>query len=169
MISRRAFIQTGLLGAVALAVAGGLYRFTRSPPAQRFRLDTGATPVLAAIVPVMLKEVLAATDPAAIAATIMRTQTAIGSLPLRAQKEVADLFGLLTLGPTRRLLAGVPDDWPSAKPEDVGAFLQNWRVHRFKMLQSAYQALHDLIIGAWYSDESTWPAIGYPGPISLPA
>jgi hypothetical protein len=25
--------------------------------------------------------------------------------------------------------------------------------------------MHDLIIGAWYADPSTWEAIGYPGPI----
>ncbi len=169
MISRRAFIQTGLIGAATLTVAGGLYRFTLGRPPQRFQLDSAAAAALAAIVPAMLQGALPAPPPAAtIAAVMTRTQAAIAGLPLRTQKEISDLFGLLTLAPTRRLLAGVADDWPNAKPEAVAAFLQSWRMHRFGMLQSAYHALHDLIIGAWYSDESTWPAIGYSGPISLP-
>ena len=69
------------------------------------------------------------------------------------------------LAPARRLLVGIPDDWPDAKTADVAAFLQSWRVHRFTMLQTAYHALHDLVIGGWYADESTWASIGYPGPI----
>ena len=56
------------------------------------------------------------------------------------------------------------DAWSKAKREDVAAFLQSWRVHRLMMLQSAYHALHDLILGGWYADESTWAGIGYPGP-----
>ena len=123
MISRRAFIQTGLIGAATLALAGGLYRFTLGKPAQRFRLDAAGTAALAAIVPAMLQGALPATpaaDPGTIAAVIARTQAAIEGLPLRTQKEIADLFALLTLGPTRRLLAGVPDDWPNAKPRGCG-------------------------------------------------
>jgi hypothetical protein len=92
-------------------------------------------------------------------------QKAIAGLPLTTQREIQDLFGLLTLAPSRRFLVGLPDDWPQAKQEDVAAFLNRWRLHRFGMLQSAYHALHDLITGSWYADESTWASIGYPGPI----
>ncbi len=49
----------------------------------------------------------------------------------------------------------------------MSAFLARWRDHRVALLQSGYQALHDLVAGAWYSDPSAWPAIGYPGPIAL--
>ena len=47
----------------------------------------------------------------------------------------------------------------------MSAFLQEWRFHRIDMLQTAYHALHDLIIGSWYADPVTWQAIGYPGPL----
>jgi hypothetical protein len=33
------------------------------------------------------------------------------------------------------------------------------------MLQTAYHALHDLVLGAWYADPSSWTAVGYPGPL----
>ena len=72
---------------------------------------------------------------------------------------------IAALAPARRLLAGVSGGWSGADAAQVSAFLQDWRFHRFDMLQSAYHALHDLIIGAWYADPSTWAAIGYPGPM----
>lgn len=165
MISRRSFLQAGLIGTLTLAAAGGLYRVTqRSTSPGKFVLDDAAKAALSAIVPIMLHDAITPAAPV-IDAAIARVQTAIAGLPLITQKEIQDLFGLLTFGPARRFLAGVPDDWANAKSEDVATFLQSWRLHRFTMLQSAYQALHDLIIGPWYADESTWASIGYPGPI----
>jgi hypothetical protein len=165
IISRRSFLRTGLIGTLALATAGGLYRTARpADAAGKFLFDDQARAVLNAIIPVVLKD---ATDSSFSAATsaIYRVQKAIAGLPLTTQREIQDLFGLLTLAPSRRFLVGLPDDWPQAKQEDVAAFLNRWRLHRFSMLQSAYHALHDLITGSWYADESTWASIGYPGPI----
>ena len=168
-LSRRAFFKVGMVGGLALATAGGLYRLTRPAGVpHRFVLDSGARKVLVAIAPVILAGAMrpdGAGRQADIQAAIERTMAAIGGLPLRTQKEVQDLFALLALAPGRRFLAGVPDDWASARQEDLAAFLQSWRVHRIGMLQTAYQALHDLVAGAWYADESTWAAIGYPGPM----
>jgi len=165
--SRRTFLKVGIFGAITLAAAGGLYRALKSPaPLNRFALDGEARLALAAIAGAMLQGALPATTEANDRA-IAHTLEAIGGLPLATQKEIQDLFGLLTLGPTRRFLAGVPDDWANAKHEDVAAFLQSWRVHRFMMLQSAYHALHDLIIGGWYADSANWESIGYPGPLKV--
>ncbi len=164
-LSRRSFLKAGLAGALVLAAAGGIYRATHRPPAAgRFVLDDAAKAVLGAVIPVVLKDAIDPT-PAMTQAATARVGIAISGLTLATQREVQDLFGLLTLGPARRFLAGVPDDWPKARQEDIAHFLQNWRLSRFGLLQSAYHALHDLIIGAWYGDESTWAAIGYPGPI----
>lgn len=165
LVSRRSFLKVGLAGAVTLAVAGGLYRALKSPsPPGKFTLDGDAKSALAAIVAVVLKGTLPDSTQSTEAA-IVRVQDAIAGLPLITQKEIQDLFALLALGPTRRFLAGIPDHWSNAKPDDVAAFLQSWRTHRMSMLQSAYHALHDLIVGPWYEDKSTWAAIGYPGPI----
>lgn len=164
-VSRRSFLRVGLIGAITLAGAGALYRMLASPaPPARFALDGQAKSALAAIVAVMLKDTIPATPQAAEEA-MQHVQQAIAGLPLATQKEIRDLFALLTLAPARRFLAGIPDNWPNARPEEVAVFLQSWRTHRFALLQSAYHALHDLIIGPWYADESTWASIGYPGPI----
>lgn len=165
IVSRRSFLRAGLIGTLSLAAAGGLYRATKHANAPgKFVLDDRAGAVLSAVVPVVLKDAIDSSS-SAIEAAVARVQDAIAGLPLSTQREIQDLFGLLTLGPARRFLAGLPDDWPQAKQEDVAAFLNGWRLHRFAMLQSAYHALHDLITGSWYADESTWASIGYPGPI----
>jgi hypothetical protein len=162
-VSRRTFLTTGGLAALALAVCGGAYRYHQRTPATPFVLREPARQILDAIIPAMLAGAL--TERAQIAATRSRVVQAIAGLPLSAQQEIDGLFTLLALGPVRRLLAGLPSDWSEASPAQVAAFLQSWRLHRLADLQVAYAALHDLILGAWYADPSSWAAIGYPGPL----
>lgn len=162
MADRRTFLKVGAGGALALALGGGIYRANRTAPLPHgFALDGAARAALEAIVPVLLAGVAA---PRAAAAVIARVHHAILSLPLAAQVEVQDLFGLLALGPARRLLTGISGPWSGAAPAAVQAFLQDWRVSQFGMLRAAYGALHDLVLGAWYADPVSWNAIGYPGP-----
>lgn len=163
--SRRSFLKAGLVGSLFLIGAGGVYRAIRKPePPSRYVIDDAASAVLSGLIPAMLE---GAIDPTSeeIKRAINSVQSAIAGLSLSAQKEIQDLFALLVLGPSRRFLVGLPDDWPQAKQEDIAAFLQNWRTSRLALLQTAYHGLHDLIIGSWYSEPSSWAAIGYPGPI----
>nr|WP_315218976.1 hypothetical protein [uncultured Duganella sp.] len=167
--NRRSFLKIGVAGAIALAAGGAFYRLACAPtPGHHFALDGPATTLLTAVIPSMLGPILPA-EPAARAAAIRQTVDhvagAIAGLPLSSQKEVQDLFGLLSLAPVRRMLAGVSGGWAHASPADVDAFLRSWRHHRLQTLQTAYLALHDLILGAWYAQPANWPAIGYPGPI----
>ena len=162
--SRRNFLKAGLIGTLALTTAGGIYRVLQpSVTSTRFILDDKARSALTAIAPVMIGNIDAALPDRDRAVSLV--SEAIAGLPLTTQKEIQDLFVLLTLGPTRRFLAGVPDEWDKARPEDVAAFLQSWRHSRIGLLQTAYHALHDLIIGPWSADASNWAAIGYPGPL----
>ncbi|GAB3473483.1 hypothetical protein GCM10027321_47190 [Massilia terrae] len=165
--SRRTFLKAGAVAALALAAGGGIYRATHPPVLARFALDGEARAALHAIVPAILDGALPDAGPAraaAIAAATARVHQAILGLPLATQKEVQDLFGLLALAPARRLLTGIAGGWANAHVEQVSAFLQDWRVHRLGLLRSAYGALHDLVLGGWYADPSSWEAIGYPGP-----
>jgi hypothetical protein len=165
---RRSFLKAGALGALVLAAGGGIYRAVHTPRPQRFVLDGEARVALGAIVPAILAGALPANPAerrAALAGTIEGVHTAISNLPLAVQKEVQDLFGLLALAPARRLLTGVAGGWAHADPNQVTAFLQDWRLHRFALLRTAYSALHDLSLGAWYAQPASWSAIGYPGPM----
>lgn len=165
--SRRTFLAVGGLAALALGAGGAWYRATHHTGAQGFALDGQARAALHAIAPAILDGALAH-DPGRrrqqLASAIDAVEAAIRGLPHATQQEVQDLFGLLALRPARRLLTGVPTGWESADIRQVSAFLQAWRVHRFGMMRSAYGALHDLVLGAWYAQPASWDAIGYPGP-----
>ena len=161
--SRRTFLRAGGLAALALVAGGALYRAHRDTAPHRFALDGEARAALHAIAPAIL---LGALPPGlALNATIDAVHAAILGLPPATQKEVQDLFGLLALAPARRLLTGVSGGWENARTEDVSAFIQDWRMHRLGLLRSAYHALHDLVLGAWYAQESSWAATGFPGPM----
>jgi hypothetical protein len=167
-ITRRAFLTAGALGTLVLAAGGAIYRAAHTAPLQRYALDGEARAALAAIVPALLAGVLPDAPAArarAVTEAIDEVQGAIATLPLPVQKEVQDLFGLLALAPARRLLTGIAGPWQDAAPEQVAAFLQDWRLHRLALLRTAYGALHDLTLGAWYAQSANWAAIGYPGPI----
>ena len=166
--SRRTFLKAGAVAALALAAGGGLYRYTHPPAPPDFELDGEARAALGAIVPAILAGALPVDAQArarAVAASIERVHQTILGLPPATQKEVQDLFSLLALAPARRLLTGVKHGWAQAGEQEVAAFLQGWRSHRFALLRTAYHALHDLVLGSWYSDPAHWAAIGYPGPI----
>jgi hypothetical protein len=166
--SRRSFLRAGALAALVLAAGGGIYRVTHPPVPKGFVLDGEGRSALHAIVPAILAGTLPTAPSAraqAIAAATERLNQTILGLPLATQQEVQDLFGLLALGPARRLLTGIPHGWAEATDADVSNWLQDWRTHRIALLRTAYQALHDLVLGSWYSDSANWAAIGYPGPL----
>ena len=157
MTTRREFLKTGLAGALLLNVAG----CTR--PAQ----GNGRTVVLTAPRPMFLAGVVrraGATRPELMARTVAGVHKAIAGLALATQKEVGELFDLLSFTPTRMIVAGVWSPWPEASAEAIGRFLESWRNSRFDLLKSGYAALHDLIFSAWYARPDTWTAIDYPGP-----
>jgi len=157
MTTRREFLKTGVAGALLLNVAG----CSRAPG------DGGRAVVLAALIPVFLEGALPAGDETRselIARTIAGVEKAIAGLSLSTQKEVGELFDLLSFAPTRMIVAGIWSPWPEATPQAIGEFLESWRHSRFDLLKSGYAALHDLIFGAWYARPDTWAAIHYPGP-----
>ena len=141
-----------------------MLRAPRAPDAWR----EAAQSVLRGLMPALLEGTLQA-QPAAktqvLDQALQRTMAAIDGLPPSTRAELAQLFGLLDSAPGR-WLAGV-SDWASATPEVTTALLQRWRTHSFDLFNVVYHALHDLVLGSYYADASTWNAIGYPGPIKL--
>ena len=120
---------------------------------------------LARVVPVMTRVL-----PQGLLATVARAmELSVLSIELdrRMIEELDQLFALLAFAPTRCLVAGVWSPWPEASRESIAAFLLRWRDSRFALLRSAYDALHQIVLGAWYANPRAWPAIGYTGPPSL--
>jgi hypothetical protein len=166
MATRRQFLKAGLVGGAALAALGTYYAMRREK-SEPGRLGANERAIIAAVVPVILAGVLPASGDErrrAIVKTADGVGVAIAGLSASAQREIAELFGLLGVAPARMLVAGVWPSWENASAADIAAFLERWRTSRFALLRSAYAALHDLVLGAWYGDAGSWAAIGYPGP-----
>ncbi len=163
-MQRRTFLRLSVAGAALLTVGAIAVRATRRSPAEA-RAD--AQRVIAAVIPALLAGVLPLETEAAAASraqAVARTMTAIDGLPPATRAELDQLFGLLASHPGR-WLAGL--DWASATPAQAEAFLQRWRTSSLSLFVAGYQALHDLVLGSWYADPSSWDAIGYPGPTKL--
>ena len=172
-LTRRTLLKAGIAGGAVLLLARW-YTQTAAPmlaDARYVVLDRRAQAIVTAIVPVLLAGALPIShgDDVVRADVLANVDQAIAGLPPAARKQVEQLFALLAFGPSRCLLAGVWTPWPEASSDSIAAFLVRWRDSRFAMLRSAYGALHQLIVAAWYGSPRAWPAIRYPGPPSLEA
>lgn len=167
MVTRRRFLKVGFVTGAVLAGLGAWYRSGLGPEVGgRFALQPKEREIVAALVPVMLSGTGAngALHAAAVGRTVSGVEQTIAGLSASAQDEVRDLFALLSWAPARIVLTGLASDWREAGNAEVAAFLERWRFSRLALLRSAYAALHDLVLGAWYGAPDSWEAIGYPGP-----
>ena len=170
MWSRRRFIFVGVAGAIAAGAALVLPRLGKSDVAPK-----GS--VLAQEHADMLRVVAAAVlgpalpvDAAGREAELTRVITAAGALidnfPTSTRREVGDLFGLLALKPARMIL-GFSGNWDMSEAPAVAQSLLALRDSSIGLKQQTYFALHDMVLGSFYSEPKTWVSTGYPGPPKL--
>lgn len=98
---------------------------------------------------------------------VERIDTLAQNLPPHVQVELSQLVGLLCTPPGRLGLAGLATDWPDATEAQVQAALDGMRYSSLAVRQQAYLALHEIVGGAYFSEESTWTVVGYPGPMAI--
>lgn len=151
VLSRRKLLLGGLAAAGALAAGDVLYQFSTDDD----RI------IIAAIAPVMIGIAVPVQE------VVRGFDVAVAGLPPAVQGEVHQLLGLLRFPVTRALVAGIRHPWHAASPQEISAFLARWRYSDLVKLRSAYDALHQLVMAAWYAGSSSWTAIGYAGPPQL--
>ena len=168
MVTRRTFIITGFAGSAALIVAYWMQgRLMPMSAHATHRQKADAAAVLGALVPAMLAGALPDDSQArhsAVDAALERVQQTIAGLPPASQHELAQLFALLAFAPTRVAFAGLAKSWNEADAAEIDDVLRNWRQSSLDLKRSAYDALHQLVLGAWYAGAESWQRIGYPGP-----
>jgi len=158
MWTRRRVIFVGVAGVLAAGAAVVLPRLKSAGPAPAgVELVANHTDMLRAVA-------LALLGPALPTAGSER-DAQVGAV-LSTRREIGDLFGLLALKPARALL-GYGGDWPGADSNVVNAFLAGLRDSSISLKQQAYFALHDMVLGSFYAEPTTWAATGYPGPPKL--
>lgn len=165
-MQRRTLLTLGVVGAAALALAGGALALIQ--PARRNAAFTEpAQDMLRAVARAVLADLLpadAAAQATALAAHLTRLQATIAGMPTAMQTEVDELLTIVGSAPGRRALVGLAPMWATASVAEVGAALQDMRLSSLALRQQAFHALRDLTNAAYFADRSTWSAIGYPGP-----
>ena len=169
---RRSLLQAGLLGSLLLGAAGATA--TLSGCAQRVEsaaagykfLRDADLPLLRALVPGVLGLLL----PAAGAERDRLLDDLVHRIDLSGyrlghpgQVQLAQLFDLLNLRPTRWALTGL-GPWEQTTTPQVQAFLERWRLSSFALLNGGYRALIKLVSGSFYGTPAGWAAANYPGP-----
>ncbi len=103
----------------------------------------------------------------AVEGMVERVDVLLQNLPPHVQAELSQLLGLLCTAPGRLGLAGLVPAWADASEAQVQAALEGMRQSGLALRQQAYLGLHEIVGGAYFSDESTWASVGYPGPSIL--
>ncbi len=170
MASRRRFIQAGAAGVALLALARWIDGPRAATPTNRRFLDARGVKSVTALVPVVLAGALPADEAArrtAIAEVVAAFDRAVAGLSIPVQQEIGELFSFLHTAPLRVAFAGLWAPLEDSTPAQVGEFLLRWRDSRFELQRASYRALTQLIQAAWYGNQSSWAAIGYPGPPAI--
>lgn len=170
MWSRRKFIFVGVVGAVAAGAALVLPRLGQSGSAPNgVVLAQAHGDMLRVVAAAVLGSALPADAPSR-AAELTRLLAAIGALidnfPPSTRREIGDLFGLLALKPARMIL-GFSGDWQTSDVASTAQSMLALRDSSIALKQQAYFALHDMVLGSFYSAPQTWISTGYPGPPKL--
>jgi len=88
----------------------------------------------------------------------------IASLDEHSQKNLRQLFDLLTSS-SLRYLAGAPTSrWSTASSEQADSFLLGWKNSMFSLKRTGYTALVKLVTMSWYCQAENYQQTGYPGP-----
>jgi hypothetical protein len=159
----------GLASAAVIAFGGGAFALLR-PGLRDGRLTPRGREVFVALGRGLLDGSLPAVEPErgqAIDGLLQRIDTLAGGLPPHAQSELSQLLALLGSGAGRVALAGLATDWERATVAEIQQALQGMRVSGVALRRQSYQALHDIVGSAFFSDPSTWSALGYPGPLKI--
>lgn len=166
---RRSLLALGVVSAAVLAVGGGTIALLQ-PGLRDSRLSAGGRDVFAGASRGLLDGSLPSGGPElepALQGLLNRIDGVIAALPPHAQTELSQLLALLSSAGGRRALAGLADPWSEASVGDIQQALQGMRVSAISLKQQAYQALHDIVGSAYFSDPQTWGLLGYPGPLKI--
>lgn len=168
-MQRRTLLKLGAASAAVLIVAGGAAALLQ-PGLKGGVLSDAGREVFSAVGRAVLDKTLPADEGArqvALQGLLTRVDILVQSLPPHAQAELSQLLALLASAPGRRALAGLSQPWPEASIVDIQHALQDMRLSALALRQQAYAALHDITAGAYFSDPSSWPLLGYPGPLKI--
>jgi hypothetical protein len=87
---------------------------------------------------------------------------ALRQLPPEVPAQLSWVLLTFEYGPP--LFAGIPATYSGLTPEQQDAYIGSWAESRFRTGRIAFQALKNLAMLGYYSQDATWDAIHYGGP-----
>ncbi len=159
----------GLGGSIALGLAGYAVAQWESPLRQGHFSAVGRTiftSVGSAILDGCLPNEPVARS-AALDGMVQRAEVLISGLPGATQDELAELLSILSVGAGRVALFGLWSSWQDTPVARMQQHLQMLRTSNIALRQQVYHAFHDIVNGAFFSDEKNWALLGYGGPLKL--
>lgn len=171
---RRKLLKAGLVGTAVLATAGiavsvtSFNRASQQPATEGFGfLRPDDIILLSALIPAALGSTLSAdlaTRTPILDTMLQRIDGMILRLGAPNQKQLLQLFDLLSFAPSRYLTAGLTSTWDKATPAEVDAFLQRWRDSRVGLFNAAYRMLCKVATVTYFALPASFKESGYPGP-----
>lgn len=168
-MKRRTLLKLGAASAALLALGGGAAALWQ-PGLRSGKLSEAGREVFRGVGRAVLQASLPPGDVArqlALDGLLERIDALTLALPPHAQDELSQLLSLLASVPGRHLLGGLNQPWSLASEADIQQALQGMRLSTLTLRQQAYAALHDIAAAAYFTDVSTWPQLGYPGPLVI--
>jgi hypothetical protein len=165
VISRRSFLRAGLVGGVLLGGAALVGRRLTG-----YRLDAETAHQLRALSPKEYLILAAAArrilvpdgddaPPPDVVGCALRADAYLARVPPEVQREVRALLHLFEHG------SAVSSRFTRMRPEQQDAVLAAWEASPFTLKRRGFQALRTLAFLGYFSDERTWPLLGYTGPM----
>lgn len=168
-MQRRTLLKLGVGSAAVLAIAGGA-AIMLQPGLQKGTLSARSRLVMSRLAAAIMADAWPeGASPAAssMEALLDRINEKIAGTQDSVQAELSQLLTLLDTVPGRRALVGISSSWEAVSPTELGIALQSMRVSGVSLRQQAYQGIHDLVYGAYFSGKESWPVMGYPGPVEI--
>lgn len=168
ILSRRGFLGAGVAATIA---AGGGYLWLAGSDAEYARMAAGAQPTLLSIKEYAVLDALAEAiiHPLGGGPGVRKARTA-----LRIDRELSfhddnslaeDIRASLALLENMPALDGMGPRFTGLNAKDKQVFLSNCVNAGPGLRRSAYNGVRFLIVFFYYTDDRTWPDIGYAGPL----
>ncbi|MCK6569977.1 hypothetical protein L6V77_02590 [Myxococcota bacterium] len=167
-LDRRTVLVRGLWGGLLLAAGGSTFLALRPsarvelPPEPLHALSPAHFAILLAVVTRCVPP--PASTPATCRDTVVRLDTTLAQADARTRNDLLRLLGLLDNALAGFLLDGESTPFSRLDAAAQDAVLERWRLSRFALRRTGYQALRRLAATHFYADPAAQRAIGYPGP-----
>jgi len=169
-INRRGFLKVGVLGSLTLALGSSFHALSigysvSHPAKERVFLRKQDTEFLLAIAPAILNK----NYPGILGEQAAeRLLTALDNMMLTfnnfSQKQLLQLFDLMSVAPLRYLAGGPFAPWSKASKQQASDFLVDWQNSSLSLKRMGYSSLCKLITMSWYAQPENFIQSGYPGP-----